>query len=62
MAKDLSRPAVPHQIQILKDAGLLKVRKEGAKIYYCYTPDLKAFDWFIDVFIRARDLTEKIPR
>lgn len=53
MAKDLSRPAVSPQIQILKDAGLLKVRKEGAKIYYYYTPDLKAFDRFIDVFIEG---------
>lgn len=41
---NLSRPAVSHQIQILKDAGLLKIRKEGTKIYYYYAPDLDAFD------------------
>ena len=58
---NLSRPAVSHQIQILKDAGLLKTRREGAKIYYYYAPDLAAFDRFVDVFIRARNLTAMIP-
>lgn len=59
---NLSRPAVSHQIQILKDAGLLKIRKEGTKIYYYYAPDLDAFDRFVDVFVRARDLTAMIPK
>lgn len=59
---NLSRPAVSHQIQILKDAGLLKIRKEGTKIYYYYAPDLDAFDRFVDVFARARDLTAMIPK
>ena len=27
----LSRPAVSHHLQILKDAGILKVRREGTK-------------------------------
>ena len=30
----LSRPAVSHHLQILKQAGLLKVRREGTKNYY----------------------------
>lgn len=30
----LSRPAVSHHIQILKDAGLLKMRREGTRNYY----------------------------
>ena len=30
----LSRPAVSHHLQILKNAGLLKMRKEGTKNYY----------------------------
>lgn len=59
---NLSRPAISHQIQILKDAGLLKVRKDGAKIYYYYAPDLDAFDQFINVFVRARQLTAMIPK
>lgn len=30
----LSRPAVSHHLQILKNAGLLQIRKEGTKNYY----------------------------
>ena len=29
---DLSQPAVSHHLKILKDAGLLMIRKEGKKI------------------------------
>lgn len=35
----LSRPAVSHHIQILKDAGLVKSRKEGTFVYYYLDPD-----------------------
>lgn len=30
----LSRPAVSHHLQILKDAGILKMRREATKNYY----------------------------
>ena len=36
---NLSRPAVSHHMQILKDAGLVKSRKEGTCIYYYLEPD-----------------------
>ena len=58
---NLSRPAISHHMQILREAGLLKMRKEGTKTYYYYCPDLKEFDRFISVFQRARDLTAQIP-
>ena len=35
---NLSRPAVSHHMQILKDAALVKARKEGAYIYYYLEP------------------------
>ena len=31
---NLSRPAISHHMQILKDAGIVKVRKEGIYVYY----------------------------
>ena len=31
---NLSRPAVSHHMQILKDAGIVKTRKEGTYVYY----------------------------
>lgn len=36
---NLSRPAVSHHLQILKDAGLVSARKEGTRIYYYLDPD-----------------------
>ncbi len=30
----LSRPVVSHQLKILKDTGIVRMRKEGAKNYY----------------------------
>ena len=35
----LSRPAVSHHMQILKDSGMVKSRKEGTCIYYYLDPD-----------------------
>lgn len=32
----LSRPAVSHHLKILKEAGIIKVRKEGTKNYYYF--------------------------
>ena len=39
----LSRPAVSHHMRILKDAGVINVRKEGTKNYYYLDPDMKSF-------------------
>ncbi len=35
---NLSRPAISHHMQILKDAGVVKSRKEGTCIYYYLDP------------------------
>lgn len=39
----LSRPAVSHHLQILKNAGILKVRHDGTKNYYYFDPEGGAF-------------------
>lgn len=57
----LSRPAVSHHLQILKDAGILKVRKEATKNYYYFDPDTKSFDRLIHVLQKAKELTAKLP-
>lgn len=36
---NLSRPAVSHHMQILKDAGIVSMRKEGTCIYYYLNMD-----------------------
>lgn len=35
---NLSRPAVSHHMQILKEAGIVTSRKEGTRIYYLLNP------------------------
>lgn len=57
----LSRPAVSHHLQILKDAGILKVRKEATKNYYYFDPDTKSFDRLIHVLQKAKELTAGLP-
>ena len=37
---NLSRPAVSHHLKIMKDAGLIKVRREGTKNYYYFDPEI----------------------
>lgn len=39
----LSRPAISHHLQILRDAGILKMRREATKNYY-FDPDMKRFE------------------
>lgn len=57
----LSRPAVSPHLQILKDAGILKVRKEGTKNYYYFDPDTKSFDRLVHVLEKAKELTVELP-
>ncbi|MDO4942041.1 MAG: metalloregulator ArsR/SmtB family transcription factor [Lachnospiraceae bacterium] len=56
-----SRPAVSHHLQILKNAGILKMRKEGTKNYYYFDPDTNSFDRLISVLQRAKSLTAELP-
>lgn len=44
---NLSRPAVSHHLQIMKDAGIVKVRKEGTKIIIILIPKWRPLNsWF----------------
>ena len=57
----LSRPAVSHHLQILKDAGILKMRREGTKNYYYFDPDMKSFELLIGVLRKAVSITAELP-
>ena len=57
----LSRPAVSHHLQILKGAGILKVRKEGTKNYYYFDPDMVSFEKLIGVLQKAVAITSALP-
>lgn len=47
---DLTRPAVSHHMQILKDAGIVKSRKEGKCVYYSFDSSCKNVDVLLDLF------------
>lgn len=57
----LSRPAVSHHLQILKDAGILKTRKEGTKIFYYFDPDMHAMSTLIDALRLSVEITQALP-
>lgn len=57
---NLSRPAVSHHLQILKDAGIVKVRKEGTKNFYYFDPEMEAFAELISTLQLARSLSQTV--
>lgn len=57
----LSRPAVSHHLQIMKDAGLVRTRKEGTKVYYYFDPDMRSTAELIDALRLAVEITRELP-
>jgi DNA-binding transcriptional ArsR family regulator len=58
---NLSRPAVSHHMKILKDAGVINVRREGTKNFYYLDPDMKSFKILISVLQRSVDYAAELP-
>lgn len=58
---NLSRPAVSHHMQILKDAGIVKSRKEGTFIYYYLDPQDSEIEKMILLFQDIRKIAENLP-
>lgn len=58
---NLSRPAVSHHLQILKEAGILKMRREGTKNYYYFDADVEAMNALIGMLEHAKRFMEKLP-
>lgn len=50
----LSRPAVSHHIQILKNAGVVKMRREGTKNYYYFDTDAQAMNGLLRMLTHAK--------
>jgi DNA-binding transcriptional ArsR family regulator len=49
----LSRPAVSHHLQILKHAGIIKMRKEGTKNFYYFDDTGAAIEQLIQTLTQA---------
>lgn len=58
---NLSRPAVSHHIQILKDAGILKMRREGTKNFYYFDADMKSMNNLLQMLEHAKQIMESLP-
>ncbi|MGN0609578.1 MAG: ArsR/SmtB family transcription factor [Oscillospiraceae bacterium] len=58
---NLSRPAVSHHIQILKNAGIVKSRREGTFIYYYLDPNLGDIDNMISLFTDMKRIVNELP-
>ena len=57
----LSRPAVSHHLQILRDADILKMRREGTKNYYYFDADTEAMDQLIHMLVHAKAIMAQLP-
>lgn len=58
---NLSRPAVSHHLQILKEAGIIKVRKEGTMNFYYFDPEMAAFEKLIATLTLAKEISQTLP-
>lgn len=47
---NLSRPAISHHMRILKEAGIVKSRKEKTCIYYYLDPEMGELDNLLSLF------------
>lgn len=57
----LSRPAVSHHLKILKEAGIVKMRREGTKNYYYFDADSETMHNIIQMFTHASDIMSALP-
>lgn len=65
---NLSRPAVSHHMQILKDAGFVYAHKEGTMVYYSLDFNTDAIDKLkvlvehIDVLLKSEEYRDSLKR
>lgn len=57
----LSRPAISHHLQILKDAGLLKMRREGTRNYYYFDADMLALEQLMQMLGHIKSIMSLLP-
>jgi len=56
----LSRPAVSHHLQILKAAGVLKMRRKGTRNYYSFDTDTTAFTNLLQMVSHAKEILAQL--
>ena len=58
---NLSRPAISHHMRILKEAGIVKSRKEKTCIYYYLDPEMGELDNLLSLFGDIREFMKNVP-
>lgn len=58
---NLSRPAVSHHLGILKDAGIIKMRREGTRNYYYFDAEPEALNNIIKLFDDVKTIMAQLP-
>lgn len=58
----LSRPAVSHHIRILKEAGILKVRRQGAMNFYSFDVSAASMQQLCQLFAHITAFMAQLPR
>ena len=59
-APDVYKRQVSHHMQILKDAGIVKSRKEGTCIYYYLDPEAGQLNNLITLFCDIREFMKYV--
>ena len=57
----LSRPAVSHHLRVLREDGLIKMRREGTKNYYYFDADTEAMASLLRMLEHARKIMAALP-
>lgn len=58
---NLSRSAVSHHLQILKTAGIVKMRREGTRNYYYFDVNAEAMNRLLQMFVHVKAIMEQLP-
>lgn len=58
---NLSRPAISQHMRILKEAGIVKSRKEKTCIYYYLDPEMEELDNLLSLFGDIREFMKNVP-
>ena len=58
---NLSRPAISHHLKIMKDAGLVKVRKEGTMNFYYFDPEMVSLEHLANTLQNAIAIAKSLP-
>ena len=57
----LSRPAVSHHLKILKEAGIVRMRREGTRNYYYFDAEPDSLDRLVEMLEHVRRIMAQMP-